>query len=842
MSRVPVLATQLTGLLRRPGRMLLTGLSVLIAAFVVYAAVLVNQLVTATMLDTFSGTTPGTSLVIDARDSPPVAAGRLAAIRKVPGVAGAAGRLTTPATVGSGPAGTDIVLVADPGPGPLSPLTVTTGTFPAGATQIALDTKGAQRLHVTVGDTLRLRSPEDRVVPMRVTAIVAGPSSATTQVYAPDSVVRRFAGATGFQQITVLTEPGAELTTVAAALPAAAGRPELAVVTGAQQRAAEAADAIESYLPIIALIASFVSISVVAAALVTTSTFRIVFAQRLKQLALLRTIGAQRAQLVRALLAEGALTGLVAAVLGVLAAQAAVWAVPTIAASYGQHVSPAGAAVGSAVAVVVGAVLMTIGAVLAPAVSASGVAPLQALREAGTSAGEKGVTRARLAVGIILVLATAAMVVLVLATLGDRGQRTYSTSDTLLYLVGAGALAYFSLMVLGPLVIRPLLAVAGWPLRRLGATGRLAVSGVGGAPRRAAAVSVIVALGVALVAGGVVGMASFQAWANQKYAGAAPGDLVLSSAKPLGPGTVDELRADPSFEHVTPFRVADIRNVSATAGNTSFNVVDVDMKTLPALRGLFTTSGSVDDLRPGTVILSAGVAQDRHVTAGDSLTLDDGQGRTLPVVVAAVLMTDVPVGGSYLLSPADFDVIAAEAEVVTGVYADTTGGAPGRDQAIGKLRKIADRTGAEVDVPADLRDYKAAQVTKMFAATLGLFGITVLIAVVGVGTTTGLSVLERFREFGLLRAVGVSRPGLRRMIGLESALYGLIGAVLGLLLGIPLAALALDALDLGFPLVLPAGTLALVVVALALLTAGTGLLPARRAARVSPMAALATVD
>jgi putative ABC transport system permease protein len=121
---------------------------------------------------------------------------------------------------------------------------------------------------------------------------------------------------------------------------------------------------------------------------------------------------------------------------------------------------------------------------------------------------------------------------------------------------------------------------------------------------------------------------------------------------------------------------------------------------------------------------------------------------------------------------------------------------------------------------------------------LGLIGLTVLIAVVGVGTTTALSVVERARESGMLRAIGLSRGGLRAMLTTESALYGVIGAGIGLVLGVPYAWLAVKALGVNAPLTLPVWQLVGVFAVLVLLTALAGVLPARRAAKVSPVAAL----
>ena len=141
---------------------------------------------------------------------------------------------------------------------------------------------------------------------------------------------------------------------------------------------------------------------------------------------------------------------------------------------------------------------------------------------------------------------------------------------------------------------------------------------------------------------------------------------------------------------------------------------------------------------------------------------------------------------------------------------------------------------------ADKRDEIDTQLDLMLAVVIGLVGLTVLVAVVGVGTTTALSVVERARESGLLRAVGLGRGGLRAMLTAESSLYGVLGATMGMVLGVPYAWLAMTATGQNAPLSLPVGQLAVVFVVLVAITALAGVLPARRAAKVSPVTALAT--
>ena len=839
-----VLRTQLSGILRRPGRLLMSGLSVLVAAFVVFGTVLAYQIVTRTTLDTFSDTPKDVSLVVHTSGGATLTARQIAAIRQTSGVTQAAGRMTATFGLGELSSGTSLEVIADPGSGPLSSVTLVTGAYPDGQREIALDRRAADRLGATSGSVLRLRTgdPGAAATKVTVTGIVAGAAGSDERAYAPDFVVAALSGTTGYPRLDILAAPGTDVNALREQLTTALSgdiRSYAIVTTGDDMRVAEARDAVQQFDQIFALVAMFVAIAVVAAALVATSTFRIVFAQRLRQLALLRTIGAQPGQLVRALAVEGAVVGLLAGTAGVLLALAAGSAAPAVAGAAGSTLSAPGVPAGAGLAVVLGAGLLTAGAVLAPAFSAAGVAPLQALRNSGTIAAERGVSTGRLLLGLLLAAGTAAIVWLTVALLPEPGQQNYRSSDVLLYLVGAGALAFGTLIVLGPLLIRPVLAAVGWPLRRLGPTGGLAVSGIGGTPRRAAAVSVVVALGVALVAGTVVGTSSLQVWTDQSLAARTPADLAMVAGdKPISDDVLGKLRRDSQFRDVTPFRVA---TFVATAGGASYGAIDVDMTALPALTTLRAASGSIADLAPGKAILTQRLADDLDVKAGDTVTLRSGEGGGVTrVEIAAILAQDGPLRMDAVLAPADLTSLAGPAAARSGVLADIAAGS--RGQAVAAFRKAGGGIGAEVAVLADERDKSNGMVSSLFAAALGLLGLTVLIAVVGVGTTTGLSVLERTQESGLLRALGLSRARLRTMIGIESGLYGVIGAALGIVLGVPLAWLALEALNLDLPLTFPAGRLLLIVVSLTVITMVAGLLPARRAARVSPVAALAATD
>ncbi|GAB3933287.1 hypothetical protein GCM10027614_03910 [Micromonospora vulcania] len=367
--RATVLRTQVSGAARRPGRLILTGLAVLVASFVVFGTVLVQQITERTTRDNLSGTPAATDLVIGDLDHEPPTVAALRQVGALPGVAEAVGRLTVGVSIGQG----YVNLQADPGTGPLATVRLIEGSYPDSPGEIAVSPRTVERLGLSVG-TVTSGFGGELTTPTRltVTGVVATPDDGGYNAYAPGDVILAWGHLRALERIDLRVAPGEAAATVrqraAAVVPA-----DLPIRTGDEVRQAEANAAAEQVSKLFALVGMFVAVAVAAAALVVTSTFRIVFAQRMRQLALLRAVGASRATLVGALTAEGALTGLVAGVVGVTGALAVGYALPAILRASGRAVSSPGLPLAAAGAVVVGAVVLTVLAVLAPAFSAARV-------------------------------------------------------------------------------------------------------------------------------------------------------------------------------------------------------------------------------------------------------------------------------------------------------------------------------------------------------------------------------------------------------------------------------------------------------------------------------------
>lgn len=550
---------------------------------------------------------------------------------------------------------------------------------------------------------------------------------------------------------------------------------------------------------VFALLGAFITVAMIVAALVSTSTFRIVFAQRMRELALLRAIGATRGRLARQLVAEGALTGLLASVTGVALAAGAGQLVPLT------GLKAPGFPLVPALVVVAGAFVLTTLAVLAPAWSAAKVSPLEALRTSATQDTRSRIGWPRWAVGLLMAAGAVLLLVNVaIDGLASTRRPAGMTEDLLLKTTISGTLAFLALITLGPALISPVLKLAGIPLRR-STIGSLAVSGVGGAPRRAASVTAIVALGVSLIIATLTGANTLQGLGKAEMAGAYPADLELT-----GPVNVRQLE-DAGLTDVLPYHRTEIE-----IGPLTMEATDLDMGKLRNIADFRFETGSVEDMGPGKILLSTYTAHRLQVSAGAQVTVNG-----TPMTVAGTVFGGVPLASAVL-----------DSSSVDGPLAG----------ALANGDKALVPAGVEYESLKDLRDAKVSWFSSLAAVALGLLFLTMLIAVVGVGSTTALSVVERTRESGLLRAIGLTRKELGRVVTAEAGLYGTIGALIGLAIGIPYAWLAIVSLGVDWPLQVPVVAVGVVVLALAALTAGAGLLPARRAARVSPVAALHSIQ
>lgn len=812
-----VVVPHLRAVRRAPVRLLLCGATIALAAFFITGTLLGRDMALRTITSDLTSVPDAAAAVVRSPSgSGPVELDRA---EKLPGVTGASGRVSGSGLVGA----VDVDLTADPGSGPLSRVRVHAGTYPRSPGEVAASSRAAERLGLRLGDEVAFGQPDDAAPHLfTVTAMVDSPSADGLALYAPDREVLARTGA----ELARVDLTGDLATILRSAQPTA-----MTVMPAADARRAEMRESQEVVDQVSAVLGAFVVLASLASVMVAVSAFRIVFAQRIRHLALLRALGATRGGLRAALVAEGAITGLIAGSAGTLLAVGMSLLVPLVAPV--AAVSPSPLALGS---VVVGVVLVVVLAVLAPAWEASRVSPLEALRST-TRSGETGARAAtRTALGVAL-LVTA---VLLLAAAGSQGllsrYRSAGSTEVLVLLgVLAVAASFGGCSAFAPRWVRPVLAGVHRVVRRGGAAATLAVRSAGGMPRRAASVSSVVALAATLLIAALTAGGTLRDYREASAAAQYPAGIEVRAVEGavLPADLPAALAAEPALREVVPFRAPRLQ-MGLPRGPLTLEVSDLPITRLPKSAGIAESDGSLRDLGPGAIVVAESFASKNQVAVGDSVLLGDRRVR-----VAAVVVGEGLAGSQVLVHAADLDALGL-APAPTGIVADAAGAGDGGSLAVAQSAVVAHAgtdPDLEISVLDDLRAERSDLVGRLTGSALALIALTVFVAVVGVGTTASLSVVERGRESGVLRAVGLSRSGLLRVRVGESALYGLLGVVLGAPHGLVLGALLITALVPEAPLVMPAPALLLACSGLVAVAGASGFLPAWRASRTPPAVA-----
>ena len=737
--------------------------------------------------------------------------------------------------------------------------TASEGSLPSGDQEIALATSISEQTGFEVGDTVTLLDRDHAEREFTVTGLLdlglePGLSYRGAFVLAPDAFAD-VTGDDGYREIDVLAASGVSEEEAASAvevvLDSEGADVTTATVFGEQQAASVGtnADTIRSGLLLFAAVAVFV------AGIVIYNTFAILVAQRQRELALLRCVGARRGQVFRSVLAESFLLGLVASVLGVVVGIG----VGALGMRYGGALfttdvntslvlSPTAVLTGLLVGVV-----MTVVSASMPAVRATRVAPLAALRTSATAAGmEKGTTTLRVVVGVVLFAISAG--------LGATALRGEPDSSKMWIVAGAAMVAFVGVVVLGPLLVRGVVRVAGVPLRRVSVSSMLAVDNSTRSPRRAATAMIALTVGATLITGYSVVSDSMRQTVNHELDVQFPVDYEIrpmmnledfegndpsedAASETVGgtdlttvPESVrSDLAARPEVEQV-------FAQLTENAETDNEEIADFD-GTLPVSTLVDATlgeeiqveaaKGDLDDFGPGSVIVSA--AWEESVGVGDTITLGTS-GHEFEVVA---VVENSPVFYGFAMVPEDYEQVVPES---TG---DSTVMVRGSDSATpAELREAVHSTTEahptlSITSMSEMRQEFDQMLEVAFYAIAAMLGLAVVIAVFGISNTMALSVLERTRESALLRALGLKGSQLRRMLGVEAILLCLIGAgtgvVLGALFGWAAMASVLPQVILGFPVGQVAVFLAIAVLAGVV----ASLLPARRAARTSITGALA---
>ncbi|MBB5874003.1 putative ABC transport system permease protein [Allocatelliglobosispora scoriae] len=696
--------------------------------------------------------------------------------------------------------------------------TLVTGRGPTAAGEVALEEEAAQNAKLGTGDTARLLRADGS----SATATVVG-------VFTYRRTADDYTPAVAYDPATALRELGGDYAWIElfgadpSAIAAAATNPALAVRTGAELAAQRQGEADSEAKVVRMFLLAFAGVAVLAGMFVIANTFTMLVAQRTRQFALLRAVGARRRQVRRAVLAEAAVLGLVGATIGAATGLGLAWVAMRLLRTTGETVifavSPFAIIVGYLVGVVV-----TVVAAYGSARRGSAVAPIAAL---GTDAAlpRRSLVVRTVAGAVILAGGVAA----VAATSGPE------LTDPKRFVGMSGALAsWAAILLLAPLLASAVLVPLSRLISRRGsAVARLAVRNAIRDPRRTAATASALMIGLALVTAFATVGASLTTFINGAIRDEVPSStLIVQSAQgflSLPPSVVGQVAAVSGVEsHAAPAQ--SYGEIVAHGRRTPVNVTAVERGALGRTLTPEIVAGTAD--LAGGVLLSEDDAKELGIGLGDEVTVGDKDRRPVTAKVTGIYAHSQFLGG-VVIDKAAYP--AAEGDYIAAAFV------AGADRAV-LDKAFADRP----DVVVIDREELLRQFTEPLDLALGivyaLLGAAVLIAVFGVVNTLALSVLERTREIGVFRAVGATRRLVRRSVRLESIVIagygGLLGVGVGVLLGGVMQHVIIGTSIFGMTVPLPvvAGALAGMVVVGVL----AALWPARRAARTDVLSAIAT--
>ena len=855
MNRVAV-----KGLLFRRGRTILTAIAIVLGVAMVSGTFVLTDTITKAFNGIFTSAYSDTSAVISGKSIVSESAGNvtvpeslLAEVRKLSSVHSAAGAIfdisgnsdkaqligSDGKTISSGGAPT-FGWGFDAKDTRFNPLTLTAGRWATDDDQVVIDKGVADKEGFGVGDEVGVSA----IGPTRKFTIsgiakfgsVDSLGGATVAIFTVPEAQRLVGKEGRFDVIFAAASPSASAKQVVDQI-----RPLLPAETQVRTGSAEAQENskdVDSFLQIIRyFLLAFAGIAVLVGAFVTFNTISITVAQRIREFATLRSLGASRRQVLRSVLIEGFCIGVLASVVGLFGGLALAKGLEAVFNALGLTLPTAGLVFASRTVIVsfVLGIGVTTVASLVPALRATRIPPVAAMREGATLPPSR-ISRRRGPVVAVVLLLGAAML----------AYGSFGNLDTLpsIELIGAGCLAMFVGVGLGAAkAVQPLAAAVGAPARRFGGeAGRLASENATRNPVRTARTAAALMIGLALVTVVATLGAGLRNSDREALDSSVDSDYVVTSKNGFEPFPAAAGAALPGSPGVG--LVSNVRSDQAKIfGNES--IVNGVAPSFGRVFNLNWSQGSdavLARLGQHGAVVEEGFAEDNELRPGSSFSLRTASGqlvrlRVLGIQAPSEVQKIDPLVGKVLISEAAFDrSFPRPSNIYT--FVDARGGETGAHTAALE-RTLSAFPDAVVYTKAGWIDKRASGVDELLNLFYVLLALSVVVSLFGMVNTLVLSVFERTREIGMLRAVGMTRRQVRRMIRQESVITALIGAGLGLPLGIFLAAVFTQALsDSGIGFSLPIGSLIAFTIVAILAGILAAVLPARRAARLDVLKAL----
>jgi putative ABC transport system permease protein len=835
----------------RKARALATTFAVVIGVAFVAGSYVLTDTIFAAFDEIFSDSLRGTSVVVTAENPveqesgevPTISASLLPRVKRVAGVRLAAGAIFTPGgffdsegeKIGNKFAPK---FISSKLPDGLESLTYVDGHPPRGPAEASLDKAAAGESGIELGETISLIGQGSarpfRLVGFTQLGSASFGGASIAQVTLP--VAQRLTHKAGrFDQISVAAREG--LSPEALKRRIERVMPRSVRVETAQENADRGSEEIRDnlgFLQTILLVFGFVAVFV--GAFLIFNTFSITVAQRVTEFGMLRTLGASRPQILSSVLFEAVAIGLAGAVLGIGGGYVMALLLNALLKAFGVDLPTTGLVMESrtiVVALLVGVVVTSVSSMV-PAVRSTRVPPIAALHAFTPPPSRR---RRLLFLALSTLLGLGGLAALLFGLFGGAGAGAAAA------LMGAGAVAIvLAVSLFSPRLVPPLAAVAGWPLERARRLmGRLARENSQRNPSRTAITAAALMIGLALVTFVTVFAAGLKGSVAQVIDENFAGGLVIQNSdgfSPIPNGTAVAASKVPGVRSVATIRSVQAKllqsgattRISAPTPNIG-EALQVEWKKggPPVLRNL---SG-------GEAVLSDSFASANDLEVGDRFRLLSQTGKRPAFRVAGEFDSKLGVFGSVLITQAVLARDFAQTQDMIDFVQTDPGADPAEVQSL--LAKVVETAfpTAEVMNQQELKESREEQVNQLVNLFNALLLLAIVISLFGIANTLALSIHERTRELGMVRAIGMSRRQVRTMIRYEAVITALIGAILGIVLGVIFAALISQPLkDEGFTLSYPVGSLIGLLVAAGLAGVLAAILPARRASRLNVLEAL----
>jgi putative ABC transport system permease protein len=847
-------ALTLRGLFARKARAVLTGLAVLLGVAMISGTYVFTDTINSTFDKVFETANEGVDVVISGRSEFDTEQGPVAQeipeslvnrVKDVPGVQTAAGNVEDFASIFKAngdqvkTGGAPPLLFSRP-PEQFDPLEYVEGEPPASPQEVAINKGTADDEGLGIGDRVSLvgrTGREDfRISGLATFGDVESLGGATVSVVTLP-VAQDLADQRG-KVDSIQVAAAAGVTPQELVMRIERTMPDTVEVRTGQQEATDESDSIKnslSFLNILLLV--FAGIAVFVGAFIIFNTFSITVAQRTREFALLRTMGASRRQVLRSVMLEALIVGLIASILGLLLGIATAQGINALFKAFGAELPQEGLVLKPRtviVALLVGTGVTMLSS-LAPARRATRVPPLAAMRD--EAATPHPPTRRRKVLSWALLFIGAAAVLIGLFGGGPAGQA--------LGLLGIGAiLVFIAVALLSPRLVPPIAAAVGYPLERMrGVAGRLARENALRNPGRTAVTAAALMIGLALVTFVAILADGVKASIDDTVSEDMKAEIVVLNKdgfSPISPETGDALKRVPGVETVSPLNTSQAK-VDGVSGKPFGS--GIDPATFDQVWDMQIDKGPPDvlsTLSDRDIALEKNWAEDNNFDLGDTLKVTTPVGEKPVLRLRATYEDRGGLVGDFMVTN---DLIRRDFGVRDDLF-EFVAVQPGADpKAVqGRIDGVLEQRFpiTEAQSRKEFQESITGQVDQFLFLIYALLSLSVIVSLFGIVNTLVLSIHERTREIGMMRAIGTPRSLVRRIVRYESVITALIGAALGLTVGFFLGVVTTIALeDEGFILSIPYVTLIVFAVLAVLAGVLAAILPARRASRLNVLEALA---